>query len=80
MLTIHLNDRNQDGELFTPDRSSVHYLILGNSVVFMIYAWASACGLTFDDVNLHVLDLNPYQQEIDFPHYDIFQMVPVRGQ
>lgn len=65
---------------FTPDRSSVHDLVLGDRVIFVVYTWAGARCLTFDDVNLHVLNLNPHQQEIDFSHDYIFQMVPVRGQ
>lgn len=65
---------------FTPDRSAVHDLVLGNSVVFMVNTRAGAGCLTFDYVNLHVLDLNPHQQEIDFSHNYIFQMVPVKNQ
>lgn len=42
----------------------------------MVDTRTSACCLPFDDINLHVLDLNPDEQEIDFPHNDIFQMVP----
>lgn len=44
---------------FTPDWSSIHDLILGNGVIFMVDAWTGACRLPFDDVDLHVLDLNP---------------------
>ena len=62
--------------LLTPDWSSVHDLILGDSVIFMIHTRAGARCLTLDDVDLHVLNLNPHQQEIDFPHNHIFQMVP----
>lgn len=42
----------------------------------MVHARTRARCLPFDDINLHVLDLNPDEQEIDFPHNDIFQMVP----
>lgn len=42
----------------------------------MVHARTRARRLPLDDVNLHVLDLNPHQQEIDFPHNDIFEMVP----
>lgn len=62
---------------FTPDRSAVHDLVLGNGVVFVVDAGAGACRLSFYDVNLHVLNLNPHKQEIDFSHDDVFQMVPV---
>lgn len=60
----------------TPHWSSIHDLILGNGVIFVVDARTGACRLPFDDINLHVLDLNPDEQEIDFPHNDIFQMVP----
>lgn len=64
--------------LFTPDWSSIHDLVLSNSVIFMVYTGTCACCFTFDDVDLHVLYLNPHQQEIDFSHNHIFQMVPVK--
>lgn len=66
--------------LFTSDRSAVHDLVLGDGVVFMVDAWSGARRLSLDDVDLHVLDLNPHKQEVDFPHNDIFQMVPVKTQ
>lgn len=64
---------------FTPDRSTVHDLVFGDGVVLVVHTGASACCLTLDDVNLHVLNLNPHQQEIDLPHNYIFQMVPTVG-
>lgn len=44
---------------FTPDWSSIHDLILCNGVIFMVDTRTGACCLPFDDINLHVLDLNP---------------------
>lgn len=46
----------------------------------MVDARARASRLSFDDVNLHVLYFNPHQQEIDFSHNHIFQMVSVTKQ
>lgn len=65
---------------FTSDRSSVHDLILGDSVVFVVHTRTGAGCLTFDDVDLHVFYLNPHQQEVDLAHDDIFEMVPVGKQ
>lgn len=44
----------------------------------MVHTRTGASCLPFDDVNLHVLDFNPHQQEVDFTHNDIFQVVPVK--
>lgn len=63
--------------MFTPHWCSVHDLVLGDGVVFVVHAGAGACRLAFDDVNLHVLDLDPHQQEVNFSHDYVFQMVPV---
>lgn len=57
---IKITDWNCEEVLFTPDRSTIHDLVLGDSVIFMVDTWASARCLTFDDVNLHVLNLNPH--------------------
>lgn len=62
----------------TSDRSTIHDLVLGDCVVFMVDTWPSACCLPFDYVNLHVFNLNPHQEEIYFSNYYIFQMVSVK--
>lgn len=45
----------------------------------MVNARSRARRLTFDDVDLHVFYLDPHQQEINFPHNYILQMVPKGG-
>lgn len=73
------NDKRADA-WFTPDWSSIHDLVLCDGVIFVVDARTGARRLPLDDVDLHVLDLNPDEQEIDFPHNDVFQMVPDGGQ
>lgn len=66
--------------MFTSDRGAVHDLILGDGVVFVVDTRPSARRLSLDDVDLHVLDLDPHQEEVDLPHDDVFQVVPVQTQ
>lgn len=65
---------------FTSNRGAVHDLILGDGVVFVVDARPGARRLSLDDVDLHVLDLDPHEEEVDFPHDDVFQVVPVETQ
>lgn len=46
----------------------------------MVDARAGAGRLAFDDVDLHVFYFNPHQEEIDFAHNHILQMVSVTKQ
>lgn len=56
----------------TSDRCPIHDLILGYGVVLVVHVGPRARGLPLDDVYLHVLDLDPHQQEVDLPHNHIF--------
>lgn len=44
----------------------------------MVHIGARARRLPLDNVDLHVLDFDPHQQEVDLPHNDVFQVVPVK--
>lgn len=46
--------------LLTSDGGAVHDLILGDSVVFVVDTRPGARRLSLDDVDLHVLDLDPH--------------------
>lgn len=37
-----------------------------------------ACYLLFDELQLHVLDFNPHQQEVDFSNNHIFQVISTK--
>lgn len=64
--------------LLTSDGGAVHDLVLGDGVVFVVDARPGARRLPLDDVDLHVLDLDPHEKEVDFPHDDVLQVVPVQ--
>lgn len=54
---------------------SVHDLILGYCVVFMVHIGACARCFSLDNVYLHVLDFDSHQQEVYLPYNDVFQVV-----
>lgn len=56
----------------TSHRCPIHDLILGYGVVLVVHVGPRARRLPLDDVDLHVLDLDPHQQEVDFPHNHVF--------
>lgn len=45
----------------------------------MVHVGPGACGLPLDDVDLHVFDLDPYEEEVDLANNHVFQMVPGSG-
>lgn len=59
----------------TTNRSSIHDLILCNRIVLLIDIRPRTSGLPFDDCNLHVLDFNPHQEEVDLPNDDVLEVV-----
>lgn len=63
----------------TSDRCAVHDLILGDGVVLVVDARPRARRLPLDDVDLHVLDLDPHQEEVDLSHDHVLQVVPARS-
>ena len=67
--------RPQPGGLTSHGRA-IHDLVLGDGVILMVHVGARAGCLPLDDVDLHVLDLDPHQQEVDLPHDDVLQVVP----
>jgi hypothetical protein len=56
---------------------AVHNLELGDRLALVILVRWRACCLAPDDRELHVLDLNSNQQEVDLADDDVLQMVPV---
>lgn len=56
----------------TSHRSPVHNLIFRNGVIFMVDVGPCSSGFSLNDVDLHVFDLDPDKQEIDFPYDHIF--------
>lgn len=64
--------------MITSDRCAVHDFVLCYGVVLVVDVWPRAGGLALDDVNLHMFDLNPHQQEVNLPYNHIFKMIPAR--
>ena len=60
----------------TSDWSTIHDLILRYGIVLVVDVGSCAGCLSLDDVNLHVFDLNPHQQEVNLPYNHIFEVIP----
>lgn len=56
----------------TSHRCPIHDLVLGYGVVLVVHIGPCPRCLPLDDVYLHVLDLDPHQQEVNLPHNHIF--------
>ena len=54
------------------DRRTVHNFIFRDRLILVEYVGTGTRRLPAYNCNLHVPDLDPHQQEIDFAHYDIF--------
>ena len=60
---------------FSLNWSLVHDLVLGNRLVLVESLRATPCRLSLDDRDLHVLDLDPHQQEVDLANDHVLQVV-----
>ena len=46
-------------------------VLLGNILILMVGVGAGTRGFPLDDGDLHVLDLDPHQQEVDLTDYHV---------
>ena len=65
-----------DGRL-TSYGCTIHDLKLGDSLALVVLVRGRPSCLSADDGQLHVLDLDAYEQEVDLADNDVLQMVPV---
>ena len=61
-----------DSEVLTSDWGTIHDFILCDGVVLVVDIGSCASCLPLDDINLHVSDLNPHQQEVNLAYDHIF--------
>ena len=70
--------RRMGGRRRTSYRRAVHDLELGDRLALVVLVgWGARC-LAADDGELHVLDLDAHEQEVDLADDDVLQVVPVR--
>ena len=50
-------------------------ILLCNILVLMVGVGPGPRSLPLDNGNLHVLDLDPHQQEVDLPHNHVLQSI-----
>ncbi len=56
----------------TSDWCSIHDFVLCYGVVLVVDVRPCASRLPLDDVDLHMSDLDPHQQEVNLPYNHIF--------
>ena len=61
----------------TSYRRAIHNLKLGDRLALVVLVGRGARRLAADDGELHVLDLDAHQQEVDLADDDVLQVVPV---
>ena len=67
--------RRMGGRRRTSYRRAVHDLELGDRLALVILVgWGARC-LAADDGELHVLDLDAHEEEVDLADYHVFKVV-----
>ena len=64
-----------DGNALPSDWGPIHDLVLGNCLVLVEGVRPASCRLSLYDRNLHVLDLDPDQEEIDLADNHVLQVI-----
>lgn len=84
---LHINIPKRRGQLkpaqeqpnrdrFAPHRRAIHDLKLGDRLALVVLVGWGARGLAPDNGQLHMLDLDTHEQEIDFAHDHVLEVVP----